>query len=229
MLSRPLQKSPTTTHPCPLWAPPHTPHLLYLCSWHCLPRHHLCRLPLLGPHIPLHLSMNQCSGHPSFVCILPSDTCTLVLPNYSVGRDTGDPRVFFCQPIPTPANTVPIRVGVWLPPWVLQVTHDVRRWQEPPCPPTAPASKKSHNCRLLRVQELRMGFLAPSSSAPTNHLWAGEQNWYRRGWKRISKASLRRTWNIISNLKIATACIKINMPTLKLYQSSIKNLLQHDA
>ena len=87
----------------------------------------------------------------------------------SLGRDTGDPRVFFCQPIPAPTNTVPIRVGVWLPPWVLRVPHDVRGWQEPPCPPTAPACKKSRNCGLLLVQELRMGFLAPSSLTPTNH------------------------------------------------------------
>ena len=66
------------------------------------------------------------------------------------------------------AKTIPVWVGVRLPPRVLQVTCDVRRWQEPPCPPTAPASKKSHNCGLLRVQELSMVFLAPSSSAPTN-------------------------------------------------------------
>ena len=81
-----------------------------------------------------------------------------------IGRDTGNPRVFFGQPIPAPANTVPVRVRVRLPPRVSRVTRDVHGWQEPlahlmqrggsGCPPTAPASQKTCNCRLLRVQEL---------------------------------------------------------------------------
>jgi hypothetical protein len=36
----------------------------------------------------------------------------------SLGCDTGDPWVFFCQPVPASMNTVPVRVQVWLPPWV---------------------------------------------------------------------------------------------------------------
>src|ERR1700733_13413669 len=35
-----------------------------------------------------------------------------------LGHDTGDPRVFFRQPVPVPVNTVPIWVRVRVPPRV---------------------------------------------------------------------------------------------------------------
>jgi hypothetical protein len=54
--------------------------------------------------------------------ILPLPSGAELLPS-QVGHDTGDPQVFFHQPIPAPMNTVPIWVRVWVPPQVCVGHH----------------------------------------------------------------------------------------------------------